>query len=108
MSRDKQQIKNHPKLTGLQLRIEVVQIDKDVSLFFINIPEGYIMKKLDFENHETAVLGRLKSFNKIKKISHWKEQTADIYQYFKSKLQIRGWDFENYPNPICFLGLYKR
>jgi len=90
----------------METKIEIFTLDKLFNLYFIYVPKGYKTKSITMEQHKSRQLGRLKSFNRIKLLEHWKKQHGDLVKFFTSALENRGCDFDKYPNPIAFLTMY--
>ena len=89
-----------------ETKMAIVSIDDNLSIHFLYVPEGYNITKLTFEHHKTQVIGRLKQFNRVKLLQNWKQNNGDLVKIFTEILQKRGWDFNQYPNPVAYASYY--
>lgn len=91
---------------GFQSNVTSIKINNKAWMFFIYAPKGFKISKLDIECHDCYVLGRLSQFNRLKALRTWREELGDLVKLFTSALTQKGWDFNKYPNPIGFIGMF--
>jgi len=83
--------------------IAVFDISDETSVLFLNVPMGYCVTQFEINGILTRQLGRLKQFNRLKCISHWKtEENPNLVKTFVDALNERNWPFDLYPNPLAF------
>lgn len=83
---------------SFESKMEIIDINEDVHMLFVYVPDGYKFQSHKHEGHKTKYLGKLNSFNRIKLLEHWKSQGC-LVKLFTEVLKNRNWDFEKYPNP---------
>ncbi len=91
---------------SIDTKVEIIEIDERFSIYFVYVPEGYNISKLSLSDHEAKVIGRLKQFNRIKMLEKWKKDNGNLVQVFTNILEKRGWDFNQFPNPIAYATSY--
>ncbi len=91
---------------SIDTKVEIVEIDERVAIHFVYVPEGYNISKLSLADHETKVIGRLKQFNRIKLLQKWRKDNGNLVETFTKILEKRGWDFNQFPNPIAYATYY--
>lgn len=94
-------------MDNIEGKIQIVQFTETVCLYFIYMPDGYEFKEFKIDNHESKYIGRLKSFNRLKILEHWKEQNGCLVTAFTKLLNTYDWDFDKFPNPIAVLTMSK-
>ena len=97
------------KLTESDKAIQLIEITPKLIFMFIYVPDGYAVTGLLMEGHTGKKLGKLNSFNRIKLMSHWKEESGCLVKVFTKILLKKGWDFNKHPNPtaIAFTPIVK-
>jgi len=83
---------------SFESKMEIVDINEDVHILFVYVPDRYKFKSHKLEDHKTKYLGKLNSFNRIKLLEHWRSQGC-LVKLFTEVLKNRNWNFEKYPNP---------
>lgn len=89
----------------IESNVVFVELNDNVALKFVYIPDGYKVKSVTMEKAKVKKLCKLSSFNKVKLLSELRDNNPDsnIVDTFKKILKRRGWDFIKHPNPTAFV-----
>lgn len=95
-------------MNGLEGKIEVIELVNGVVMLFAHAPSGYNLKNITLSGHDTTRIGRLRSFNRIKRIAFMKEHSDCLVTLFTDQLKRKGWDFEKFPNPMAAFAVERK
>lgn len=90
---------------GIESNVVFVELNDNVALKFVYIPDGYKVKSVTMEKAKVTRLCKLSSFNRVKLLSKMRADNPNtcIVETFKKILTRRGWDFLKHPNPTAFV-----
>lgn len=87
--------------------VRQIKINDLVTMHFVYVPENMHISNVAIDGHTCDIIGRLKSFNRLKVLKPWKEKYPNLVKTFTDTLIGMEWDFEKHPNPVMFLTRYE-